>query len=362
MFTLVISCLTTSNLPVCQIHGETMEMVTDFIFLGSKITADGDCSHEIKRRFSLGRKAMINLNSILKSRDITLLTKAHLAKAMLFPVVMYGCELDHKESWAPKNWCIWLVVLEKTLESPLDCMEIQPVNPKGNQSWMFIGRTDVEAETPILWPPDAKNWVTGKDPDARKDWRQDEKEMTEDEMVGWHNHLYEHDFEHAPGHNDGQGSPAWCSPWGHKESDMTEPLNWLNLPWFMDLTFQIPMQYCSLQHQTLLPSPVTSTTGCCFCFGSASSFFPELLLCCSPVQYWAPTDLEGSSFSVLFFCLFIMFMGFSRLEYWSGLPFPSPVDHILSGGLFKRLSSEHCFLKCEASCTCTRVIVALYRC
>ena len=117
-----------------QIDGETVETVTDFVLGGSKITADGDRSHEIKRHLLLGRKAMTNLDSILKSRDITLTTKVHLVKAMVFPVVMYGCELDYKESWAQKNWCFWTVVLEKTLESPLDCKEIQPVHPKGNQS------------------------------------------------------------------------------------------------------------------------------------------------------------------------------------------------------------------------------------
>ena len=106
--------------------------------------------------------------------------------SLFFPVVMYGCELDHKESWVLKNWCFWTVVLEKTLESPLDCKEIQPVNPKGNQSWIIIGGTDAEAEAPILWPPDAKNWLIGNDPDAGKDWRQEEKGTTEDEMVGWH--------------------------------------------------------------------------------------------------------------------------------------------------------------------------------
>ena len=136
-----------------------METVTDFIFLGSKITADGDCSH--KRCLLLGRKAMTNLDNVLKSRDITLPTKVHLVKAMVFPVVMW--ELDHKESWTLKNWCFWTVVLEKTRESPLDCKEIQPVDPRRNQSWIFIGRTDAEAETPILWPPDAKNGLIGKD-------------------------------------------------------------------------------------------------------------------------------------------------------------------------------------------------------
>ena len=143
-----------------------MQRVADFIFLGSKITADGGCSHEIKRHLLLGRKVGTNLHSKLKSKDITLLTKIHLVKAMVFPVVMYGCELDYKEGWVPKNWYFWTVVLEKTLESPLDCKEIQPVPPKGYQSWIFLGRTDAEAETPILWPPDAKNWLIGKDPDA----------------------------------------------------------------------------------------------------------------------------------------------------------------------------------------------------
>ena len=148
-----------------QIDGETMETVPDFIFGGSKFIADGDYSHEIKRRLLLGRKVMTHLESILKSRDITLPTKVHLVKAMVFPVVMCGCESwTYKESWVLKNWCFWTVVLDKTLESPLDCKEIQPVHPKGDQSWIFTGRTDVETETPILWPPDMKNWLTGKQP------------------------------------------------------------------------------------------------------------------------------------------------------------------------------------------------------
>ena len=135
-------------------------------------------------------------------------------------------ELDHKESWAPKSWCFWTVGLEKTLECPLDCKEIQPVHPKGNQSWIFIGRTDTEAEAPILWPPDSKNWLTGKDPDAGKEWRKEEKGMTEDEMAGLHHWLDRHEFEQAPRVGNGQGSLESCSPWGHKESDMTEWLNW----------------------------------------------------------------------------------------------------------------------------------------
>ena len=134
--------------------------------------------------------------------------------------------LDYKESWALKNLCFWTVVLEKTLESPLDRKEIQPVHSKGNKSWVFIGRTDAEAEAPILWPPDVKNWRLGKDPDAGKDWRQEEKGMTEDEMVGWHHWLDRNEFEQALGVSDGQESLAYCSPWVHKELDMTEWLNW----------------------------------------------------------------------------------------------------------------------------------------
>ena len=143
-----------------------------------------------KRFIKLWRKA--SLDSILKNRGFTLRTKVHLVKAMAF---IWMWELDYKESWALKNRCFWTVVLEKTLESPLNCKEIQPVNPKGNQSWIFTGRTDAEAEAPKLWPPDAKNWLTGKIPDAVKDWRQEEKGRTEDKMVGWHHWLSSHEFE-----------------------------------------------------------------------------------------------------------------------------------------------------------------------
>ena len=161
------------------------------MFLGSKVTADGDCSHEIKRCLLLGRKVMANLDSILKSRDITLPTKVCLAKAMVFP----------------EDLCFWTVVLGKTLESPLYYKENKPAHPKGNQSWIFIGRTDVEAETPIFWPPDMKTWLTGKDPDAGKDWRWEEKGMTEDEIVGWHHWLNGHESE--PALEDGERQGAW---------------------------------------------------------------------------------------------------------------------------------------------------------
>ena len=131
-------------------------------------------------------------------------------------------ELDYKESWSLKNWCFWTVVLEKTLESPLDCRDIQPVHPKGNQSWIFIGRTDAEAETLILWPPDVKDWLIGTDPDAGKDLRQEEKEIREDEMVGWHHWLNGHEFEWTPGVGDGQGGLASCSPWGRKDTRLRD--------------------------------------------------------------------------------------------------------------------------------------------
>ena len=151
-------------------------------------------SHEIKRCLLFGGKVMTNPHSILQSRDIS--NKGPSSQGYGFsygPVCMW--ELDCEEGWAPKNWCFWTVVLEKALESPLDCKEIQPVNPKGNQSWIFIGRTDAEAETPKLWPPNVKSWLIGKDPDAGKNWRQEEKGITEDEMVGWHHRLNRHEFE-----------------------------------------------------------------------------------------------------------------------------------------------------------------------
>ena len=183
---------------------------------GSKVTADGDCNHEIKRHLFLGRKAMTNLDSILKSRDITLPKKVHLVKAMVFPWVMYGRESDCEESWVPKNWCFWAVALKKTLESPLDRKEIQLARPKGNQSWIFIGRADAEAETTMLWPPDLKYWLIWKDPDVGKDWRWEEKGMIEDEMAGWHHWLDGRESEWTPGVGDAQGGLACCDSWGHK--------------------------------------------------------------------------------------------------------------------------------------------------
>ena len=141
-------------------------------------------------------------------------------------------ELNGEEGWALKNWCFWSVVLQKTLESLLDCKEIQPVHPKGDQSWVFVGRADVEAETPILWPPDVKSWLIGKDPAAGKDWGQEEKGTTEDEMVGWHHQLDGHGFGWTLGVSDGQGGLVCCSSWGHRESDTTEQLNWTEIKSF----------------------------------------------------------------------------------------------------------------------------------
>ena len=174
---------------------------------------------------------MTNIDIILKSRDITLSTKVHLVKAMVFPVVMYGCESwTYKESWVPRNWCFWTVVLEKTLESPLDCKEIQPVHPKGDQSWVFFGRTDAKAETPVLWPPHVKSWLIGKDPDAGRDWGQKEKGTTEDEMAGWHHGLDGCECEWTPGVGDGQGGLGCCNSWGHTVGhDWATELNWTEL-------------------------------------------------------------------------------------------------------------------------------------
>ena len=176
---------------------------------------------------------MTNLDSIFKNRDIYFANKDPSSQGYGFSCGhVWTWELDYKESWALKNGCFWTVVLEKTLESPLDCKEIQPVHPKGDQSWVFIGRTDFEAETPILWPPDVKSWLIWKDPDAGKDWGQEEKGMTEDKMVGWHHQLNGHEFGWTLGVGDGQGGLSYFSPWGHKVSDMTEKLNWKTFtPW-----------------------------------------------------------------------------------------------------------------------------------
>ena len=196
-----------------QIDGKTIETVKDFILGGSKITADGD---------------MTNLGNIFKSRHYFANKGPYSQSYDFSSSLVWMWELNYKENWAQKNWCFWTVVLEKTLKSLLDCKEIQPVNPEGNQSWIFIGRTETEA--PILWPPYVKKWLIGKGPDAGKDWRQKEKGTIVDEMVGWHHQLYGHEFEQTLSVGDGQGSLACCNPWGCKGSDMTEWLNWTEQP------------------------------------------------------------------------------------------------------------------------------------
>ena len=183
-------------------------------------------ANEIKKHLLLGRKVMINLDSILKSRHY-FANKGTSSQSYGFSSShVWMWELDYKEGWAPKNWCFWTVVLEKTLENPLVCKEIQPLHSKGDQSWVFTGRTDSEAEIPILWPPHAKSWLIGKDSDAGRDWGQEEKGTTEDEVAGWHHRLDGHEFEWTPRVGDGQGGPACCDSWDSKESDMTEWLNW----------------------------------------------------------------------------------------------------------------------------------------
>ena len=189
-------------------------------------------NHEIKRCLLLGRKVMTNLESILKSRHY-FANKVLFNQGYGFPSGhVWMWELDCEESWAPKNWCFWTVVLEKTLESPLDCKEIQPVHPKGDQSWVFIGMTDFEAEIPIIWPTDAKSWLIFKVPDAGNNWGQEEKGMTEDEMVGWHHWLNGYEFGWTERVSNGQGGLACCSSWGCKEWDMTEQLNWTEWWWW----------------------------------------------------------------------------------------------------------------------------------
>ena len=201
-----IGTTTLSSPPGCSVHGifqaRILDMGCHFLLQGIFPTQESN----------LG---------LLHCRQ-TLYRLSYKGSPVVFPVVMYGLwELDHKEGWMPKNWYFWAVVLKKTLDSPLDCKEIKPVNPKGNQSWIFTTGTDAEAEAPIFWPPDAKSQLIRKDSDAGKEWRQGQKGMTEDEMVGWHHWLNGHEFEQTLGDGEGQGSLACCSPCGCKESNTT---------------------------------------------------------------------------------------------------------------------------------------------
>ena len=213
-----------------QIDRETVETVAGFILGGSKITADGDCSHEIKTCLLLGRKVMTNLDSILKSRDITLPTKVRLVKAMVFPVVMYGYEswtikkAEHQRIDAFEVGCWRRLLRVPWTARRSNQFILKEVSPECS----LEGLKD-EAETPILWLPDGKSWLIGKHPDSGKDWGQGEKGMTEDEMVGWHHQLNGHEFGWTPGVADGQGSLACCSQWGHRESDMQS--DWTELNW-----------------------------------------------------------------------------------------------------------------------------------
>ena len=174
---------------------EKVENSDRLYFLGLQSHCGWWHHHKIKRRLLLGRKAVMNLNSILKNRDITFVNKCPSSQGYVFSSGhVWMWELDCEESWVPKNWCFWTVVLKKTLESPLDCKKTQPIHPKGDQFWVFFGRTDVEAETPILWPPEAKGWLIWQDPDTENDWRHEEKGTIGDEMVRWHQRLNGHEF------------------------------------------------------------------------------------------------------------------------------------------------------------------------
>ena len=196
--------------------------MTGFIYLGSKITAFGDCSYEIKT-LAPWKKSYNKPRQHIKKQRLDFADKSPYCKTMVFPVVIYECEIWNIKK-AEHLWCFWyfwIVVLEKTPKSPLDSKEIKPVNPKENQPWIFSGRTDAEAEAPVIWPPNGKSQLTGKDLDAGKDWEQEEKGETENEMVGWYQWLSGHEFEQTLGDSEGQGSLPYRSPWVHKKLDLT---------------------------------------------------------------------------------------------------------------------------------------------
>ena len=215
-------------------------------------------------------------------------------------------ELGYKESRALKNWCFWTVVLQKTLESPLNYKEIQPVHPKGNQSWVFIGSTNFEAETPILWPPDAKSWLIWKDPDAGKDWKPEEKGMTEDEMVGWHHQLNGHGFGWTLGVGDGQGGLAFCGSWGRKESEMIEWLNWtdsdsrstLVLFYFHPHCVYVFRTWSGRKHSFKITAESTAPGALEVTFqkGGSKSKVTHSLSLHEFIPYWSKNDLQVKSY------------------------------------------------------------------
>ena len=208
-----------------QIDGETMETVADFI-LGAPKSLQM-VIEAMKLKDTPWKESYDQPRQHIKKQRHSFVHKGPSSQGYGFSSGhVWMWELDYKESRVLKNWCFWTVALEKTLESLLDCKEIQPIHPEGNQSWVFIGRTDVEAETPVLWLPDAKSWFIWEDPDAGKVWRWEEKGTTGDEMVGWHHWLDGHEFGWTPGVGDGRGGLACCGSWGRKESDTTERLNW----------------------------------------------------------------------------------------------------------------------------------------
>ena len=197
---------------------EKVEAIAYFLYLDSKITADGDCSREIRWCLLLGRKMMTNLDSVLIRRNITLLTKVHISQAYGLPSVYITLwELDCKEGRALKNWCLWTMVLEKTPESHLDSKDIKPVNLKGDEPWIFTGRTDAEAEAPVFWSSNVNSWHIRQISDVGKNWGQKEKNMTEDEIVGQHHWCNGHELGQSPGDGEGQGGLTCCSPWGRKQ-------------------------------------------------------------------------------------------------------------------------------------------------